>query len=205
MKKTVIAAVLGVFVVTGAFAQATDVRIAVFDPQRVSEESEEGKKVQAELTSFRDRKQTELMNKEKELQELQAQLTAQGLSLSSERRTAMEKDIQRKLLELQQARESARNEMQFEVSAAQSRFQEKTQASLRALEESLTALKQIQSRLQSQIEAVQSSTEGIGRDVPQAITRLGEELARAGSKERAEIADIEEKSSPPPAESNDGR
>jgi len=120
----VIAAAVVALALSGAYAQ-TPMKIAVFDPQRVSEESEEGKKVQTELTGLRDRKQAELQAKEKDLQDLQSQLTAQGLSLSSEKRTQLEKDIQRKLLDLQQGREGARSEMQLELSSAQSKFQEK--------------------------------------------------------------------------------
>lgn len=126
MRKTVVAAAFALLVAGPAQAQAQPaIRIAVFDPQRVSEESDEGKKVQTELTGLRDRKQAELAAKEKELQDMQNQLTAQGLSLSADRRNALEKDVQRKLLELQQAREGARSEMQFELSAAQNKFQEK--------------------------------------------------------------------------------
>ena len=124
MRRSIVAAALAFFV-TGISHGQTALKVAVFDPQRVSEESEEGKKVQTELTGLRDRKQTELSAKEKELQELQNQLTAQGLSLSADRRAGLEKDIQRKLLELQQAREAARNEMQIELSSAQNRFQER--------------------------------------------------------------------------------
>ncbi len=106
-------------------AQQTPVKIGVFDPQRVSEETVEGKKVQTDLTGLRDRKQAELLAKEKELTEVQNQLTTQGLSLSPEKRTLLERDIQKKTLELQQGRESARNEMQFELGAAQGRFQDR--------------------------------------------------------------------------------
>ena len=112
-------------VATAADAQQPPVKIGVFDPQRVSEETDEGKKVQSDLTSLRDKKQAELSAREKELTELQNQITTQGLSLSPEKRTVLERDIQKKTLELQQGRESARNEMQFELGAAQGRFQDK--------------------------------------------------------------------------------
>lgn len=108
-----------------AAAAPEGMKIAVFDPQRVSEETEEGKKVQAELTALRDKKQAEIGAKEKELDGLQSQLASQGLSLSGDKRSSLEKDIQKKALELQQARESARNEMQFELGSAQSKFQDK--------------------------------------------------------------------------------
>jgi outer membrane protein len=99
-------------------------RIGVFDAQRLSEETTEGKRVQADLTALKDRKQAELSGKEKEINDLQSQLQAQALSLSGERRQALEKDIQKKLLDLKSARDSATNEFQVELQNAQGRFQE---------------------------------------------------------------------------------
>jgi outer membrane protein len=99
-------------------------RVGVFDAQRLSEETNEGKRVQADLTAFREKKTTELTGKEKEINDLQAQLQAQSLSLSAERRQAMEKDIQRKMLDLKTARDSATNEFQLELQNAQGRFQD---------------------------------------------------------------------------------
>jgi outer membrane protein len=98
--------------------------VGVFDAQRLSEETTEGKRVQTELTALKDKKQGELAGKEKELNDLQAQLQAQSLSLSGERRQALEKDIQRKMLDLKSARDAATNEFQLELQNAQTRFQE---------------------------------------------------------------------------------
>ena len=58
------------------------------------------------------------------MNDLQAQLQAQSLSLSGERRQALEKDIQRKMLDLKSARDAATNEFQLELQNAQTRFQE---------------------------------------------------------------------------------
>ena len=99
-------------------------RVGVFDAQRLSEETAEGKRVQAELTALKDKKQGELAGKEKELNDLQAQLQAQSLSLSGEKRQAMEKDIQKKMLDLKSARDAATNEFQLELQNAQTHFQE---------------------------------------------------------------------------------
>ena len=99
-------------------------RVGVFDAQRLSEETAEGKRVQAELTALKDRKQGELAGKEKELNDLQAQLQAQSLSLSADRRDAMTKDIQKRMLDLKSARDAATNEFQLELQNAQGRFQE---------------------------------------------------------------------------------
>ncbi len=105
--------------------RAETLRLAVFDPQRVSEETDVGRGVQAELTALRDRKQAEITQQEREISDLQKQLSQQELSLSPDRRSTMERDIQSKLLRLQSARELAGRELQIQVAAAQSRFEDK--------------------------------------------------------------------------------
>jgi outer membrane protein len=99
-------------------------KVGVFDANRVSEETDEGKRIAAKLSAFGERKKSELMTKEKEIAELRAQLDSQNLSLSPEKQQQIQKDVQKKGLELQQAQEAARNEFQIEVSEAQNKFQE---------------------------------------------------------------------------------
>jgi outer membrane protein len=119
-----LAAVALAALLPGAAAQ-TPIKLGVFDPQRVSEQTAIGRRVQSELAAFRDRKQAEIGEKEKVIQELRKQLEQQELSLSPDRRNTMEKDIQRQLLDLQSAREAASRELQLEIAAAQSSFEEK--------------------------------------------------------------------------------
>lgn len=99
-------------------------KIAVFDPQRVSEETAEGFRIQARLTAFRNQKQNELTAMQTAVTALQDQLTAQALSLSPERKQALEIEIQKKALDFQSTQESAAREMQIEINSAQNRFQE---------------------------------------------------------------------------------
>jgi Skp family chaperone for outer membrane proteins len=108
-------------IVTPAAAQQ---RIGIFDAARVSEETDEGRQVQARLEAFRTAKQAEITAKEQEVANLQNQLNTQALSLSPERQADLNKQIQRKLLELNQTREAATSEMQIEIGEAQARFQE---------------------------------------------------------------------------------
>jgi outer membrane protein len=109
----------------GVWAQTpASLKIGVFDANRVSEETDEGKRIAGKLSAFGEKKKSELAAKDKEISDLRAQLESQNLSLSPERQQQMQKDIQRKGLELQQGQESARNEFQIEVSEAQNRFQE---------------------------------------------------------------------------------
>jgi outer membrane protein len=108
--------------------QPTEMKIGVFDAQRISEETNEGKRVQAYLNDFKDKKMADLAARRKEVEDLQKQLQAQALSLSPDKRSALEKDIQKKLLDLNQAQEAANREMQLELSEAQSKFQEQLMA-----------------------------------------------------------------------------
>jgi outer membrane protein len=125
MKRMFTTLILSLMIATGlAHAQGTGMKIGVFDANRVSEESDEGKRIAARLTAFGDRKKAELTTKEKEIADLRQQLESQTLSLSPEKQTQLQKDIQKKGLELQQNQESARNEFQIEVSEDQNNFQE---------------------------------------------------------------------------------
>jgi len=121
---TVLASLL-VAASTAAWAQAPSaMKLGIFDANRVSEETEEGKRIAAKLSAFGERKKAELAAKDKEIADLRAQLDSQNLSLSPEKQQQMQRDIQKKGLELQQGQEAARNEFQIEVSDAQNKFQE---------------------------------------------------------------------------------
>ena len=116
------AVVLGLVLTTPAFAEQ---KIGIFDAARVSEETNEGREVQSRLEAFRSAKQAEITSLEQQLAELQNRLNTQALSLSADRRSELEKAIQRKLLGLNQTREAATREMQIEIAEAQDVFQEK--------------------------------------------------------------------------------
>jgi len=104
---------------------AQELRVGVFDPQRVSEETNLGKQLQAELGAFQTEKQNDIEAKRAQVQTMQEQLRTQELSLSSATRTKMEKDIQRRVLFLEAAQETATREMQLELAAAKMVFEEK--------------------------------------------------------------------------------
>lgn len=121
---TTLATLLAAVTLSAGLA-AQEIKLVVFDPQRVSEETAIGKQVQMQLSSLRDRKQAEISAQEGEIGELRRKLQEQELSLSPDRRSTMERDIQSKLLQLQSAREVASRELQLEVAAAQNSFEEK--------------------------------------------------------------------------------
>lgn len=107
-----------------ARAQAT-FKVGVFDPQRVSVETADGKRAQAELQALQSAKQQAVSDKEKAISEMQDQLKTQSLSLSGEKRAALELDIQRRMLELNTAKDLATRELQLEVAAAEQRFNDR--------------------------------------------------------------------------------
>ena len=100
-------------------------KIGVFDPQRVSEETVEGKRIQDELAKMRDSKQAEIQTKRSRIEQLAKQLEEEALTLSQEKRTALEVQIQRLRLDLENATQLATQELQLEISAAQANFNER--------------------------------------------------------------------------------
>ena len=133
MGRRLIIGILTAALATGAaLAQGAPIKIGVFDGGRVSEETEEGKKVAASLNALQETKRAELMAKQKEVEDLRAQLSSQALSLSADKRSSLEKDIQKKGLELDQARTAAQNELQLELGEAQNRFSQQLAAVVEA-------------------------------------------------------------------------
>lgn len=119
LKRTVI--VMAVLAAVGSVCSA-EMKIGVFDFQRVSEETARGQQLRASLEKFGDKKKQEIATKEGELKTMEDQYKAQAFSLSPDKRSQVEKDIQKKQLDLQSYRDSAQREMQIEVNEAQSKF-----------------------------------------------------------------------------------
>lgn len=106
---------------TPAFSQ---IKVGVFDSQRLSEETEQGKKYQAELDAFRDKVAKEIEAKEREIKNLEGQLKAQELSLSEEKRANLQKEIQKQYVEIQRMRDDASRDFQSELLEVQKKFQD---------------------------------------------------------------------------------
>jgi len=105
-------------------------KIGVFDSQRISEETAEGKRIQAQLKEVRAQREREIEEETKRIQELQQQLEQKGLSLSEEKRTTLEIDVRRRMLELESRKDIASRGFQLEVAAAEARFNEKLRGAI---------------------------------------------------------------------------
>lgn len=116
---------LALLLPAAAPARAQSVKVGVFDAQAVSENSEMGKRIQAELTAFTDAKEAEISLRQERLAVMRKDLSQQSLSLSSEKRAMQEKQIQRQILELQSFQEAASRELELEYGSATNDFREK--------------------------------------------------------------------------------
>lgn len=128
MRKSLNSIFLAVLIFAGAGvaqAQGVQLKVGFFDPQRLTMETAEGKRVQAQLEAIRDQKQSEILGKETEIKDLQNTLQQQSLSLSADRRASIEMDIQKKMMDLENASNLAGRELQLEVAQAQGQFNDK--------------------------------------------------------------------------------
>ena len=106
-----------------ALAQQEGNRIGVFDSQAIWQQTEEGKKIQAQLATFRDTKIAEINAKEAELNKLKEKLREQEVSLSDDKRSQMLKDIDQKSIDLKRLNDDATREMKAQLGDSQDQFQ----------------------------------------------------------------------------------
>ena len=104
-------------------AQQEAARIGVFDSQAVWQQTEEGKKFQSQLASFRDSKIAEVNTKEAELTKLKDKLRDQEVSLSDDKRNQMMKDIDQKSIDLKRLNDDATRELKAQLGDSQDQFQ----------------------------------------------------------------------------------
>src|ERR1039457_3012621 len=86
---------------TAAFA-ADEIKLGVVDLPKIVRESDAGKKGTAVLKELFEKYQAALSAKEKELEKLKSALEKKGQTLSAAKRSAREKELQKKFQEFQQ-------------------------------------------------------------------------------------------------------
>lgn len=106
-------------------AAAQALKIGVFDAQVVSESTEMGKRIQADLNTFTKRKEVEIAERQTQVAGLRKKLSEQALSLSPSKRSELEMDIQRHALDLQSFQEAATRELELEYASATRDFRDK--------------------------------------------------------------------------------
>ncbi|MFC1637167.1 hypothetical protein ACFL5Z_20285 [Planctomycetota bacterium] len=112
------------------------------------------------------------------IQQVAARISTLGESLSKS-----EEMLQNKLRELVDMMDGTAQE--------QLKLQGKTRKDLQALDDSVSAIKQRQNRLQNQITDVQDNAEIMGNDLQEALEQLEDELSRSGILARPDIVEAE--------------
>ena len=92
-------------------AQGGAIKIAVIDTEKILLGSNTGKKALADLKKLQETKETEGRTKQQEIKDLQAKLTDGRLSLSQDKLTEMEKQLEDKVVSLRRFQEDANAEL----------------------------------------------------------------------------------------------
>ncbi|MFQ5670407.1 MAG: OmpH family outer membrane protein [Acidobacteriota bacterium] len=115
-----------VLVLAGSSAQAqTAPKIGVFDSNLVLSQAAEGKRLQKVLNVKRDLLRQNVQLKENEVKELQQKLREGEFTLSDEKKSGMQKDLQRKLVDLDSAKQAANNNLKIELEDVRSQLEKK--------------------------------------------------------------------------------
>jgi outer membrane protein len=108
-KKIILCGVL-IFSTFGAVARAAEIKIGYVDIQKALNESEAGEAAKVAMETEYKNIQTEITQREKELQALQETFQRQGMMLSEKGRKEKEREFQNKMKEYKRWREDKLNE-----------------------------------------------------------------------------------------------
>ena len=104
--------------------QPEPIRIGVFDPESVWKLTDVGKKYNQDLNDARDKLQTDIDKRQAEIDSLRDKLRQQQATLSDDKASQMQKDIQNKTIELNRFTDDATREIKSQLSEVQNRFQQ---------------------------------------------------------------------------------
>jgi Skp family chaperone for outer membrane proteins len=107
-----------------ARAQSEPMKIGVFDPEILWKQTELGKRYNQDLSTSRDRLQSQIDKKQDDVESLKARLRQQQASLNDDKIQDMKKEIIGKQTELDRLNEDATKEMKYQLGEVQSKFQE---------------------------------------------------------------------------------
>jgi Skp family chaperone for outer membrane proteins len=105
-------------------AQTDSIRVGVFDPETIWQQTDVGKKYNVDLTAARDRLQADIDRKTQEIEALKDKIRQQQPSLSEDKLQQMQKEAQNKLIELNRMNDDATREMKQQLNDVQGRFQQ---------------------------------------------------------------------------------
>ncbi|MFW6132227.1 MAG: OmpH family outer membrane protein [Candidatus Aminicenantaceae bacterium] len=110
MRRILLVTILAVLVASGSMAQQEN-NIGVINPQRVLENSIEGKRVIQRLQEKNKELQTKIANIDEEIQKLETKMNTQRLTLTQEAVMALSSDLDKKRTERKRLSEDAQREI----------------------------------------------------------------------------------------------
>ncbi|HEY7285711.1 MAG TPA: OmpH family outer membrane protein [Vicinamibacterales bacterium] len=102
-------------------------KVAFINPQRIFQESADGKSALTRVQALTQKKQTENTNRQKALQDNQQKLQASGSVMSDAARDQLQKEIEKQQLELQRFQQDAQAEITELQNEVQNEFARKVQ------------------------------------------------------------------------------
>ncbi|MFQ5781354.1 MAG: OmpH family outer membrane protein [Nitrospiria bacterium] len=135
MKKIFLYMFVILFSMPSGTATADSIKIGFVNAQKVLEESEEGKRVQERMQEYVTSRQNIIDLEEKELKQLEEDLTRQGSLLSPEAKKVKQSEFQNKLMAYQKKARELNNEVQQKKIESLRNFNKKLEGAVKQVAE----------------------------------------------------------------------
>ncbi|MCZ6746459.1 MAG: OmpH family outer membrane protein [Acidobacteria bacterium] len=120
-----LAALAAILLLPGLAPAQETLKVGVFDSKVVFAETAEGQRLQKVLNDKREEFRGEIQIKEQGIRELQQKLKEGEFTLSDERKSLMQKNLQQKLVQLDSAKQEANTNLRIELEDVQNRLDRK--------------------------------------------------------------------------------
>ena len=130
-----LAALAGILLLPGLAPAQETLKVGVFDSKVVFAETAEGQRLQKVLNDKREEFRGEIQLKEQGIRELQQKLKEGEFTLSDDRKSLMQKNLQQKLVQLDSAKQEANTNLRIELEDVQNQLDRKLLEIIRAVGE----------------------------------------------------------------------
>ena len=120
-----LAALAGILLLPGLAPAQETLKVGVFDSKVVFAETAEGQRLQKVLNDKREEFRGEIQLKEQGIRELQQKLKEGEFTLSDDRKSLMQKNLQQKLVQLDSAKQEANTNLRIELEDVQNQLDRK--------------------------------------------------------------------------------
>lgn len=128
-----LAALAAILVLPGLAPAQETLKVGVFDSKVVFAETAEGQRLQKVLNDKREEFRAVIQIKEEGIRELQQKLKEGEFTLSDDRKSLLQKNLQQKLVQLDSARQEANTNLRIELEDVQNQLDRKLLQIIRAV------------------------------------------------------------------------